>query len=55
MSNDESFNKALDLFIESLLKPDGELRSIARRENCIMELLTIRDKCLGHCRGLRKK
>ena len=55
MSNEESFNKALDLFIESLLKPDGELRSIARRENCIMELLTIRDECLNRCKDLRKK
>ena len=55
MSNKESFNKALDLFIESLLKPDSELRSIARRENCIMELLTIRAECLDRCRDLRMK
>ena len=37
------YQEAMDLFIQSLLKPDHELRNIAKEANCLDELLQIRD------------
>jgi len=54
LSKEESFNRALDLFIESLYKPDAELRTVAKGEGVLLDLLVIRDHCIAHCRGLRK-
>ena len=54
MSDNEKFNAALDLFIESLYKPDHELRSRARGEESLDELLSIRDLCAVFCKELRK-
>ena len=54
MSDDQKFNAALDLFIESLYKPDHELRSRARGEEVLDELLSIRDLCVVFCKELRK-
>ena len=54
MSDNEKFNAALDLFIESLYKPDHELRSRARGEKVLDELLSIRDLCVVFCKELRK-
>ena len=53
MNKDEKFNHALDLFIESLYRPDHELRSHARGEGSLDELLTIRDMCVTYCKQLR--
>lgn len=39
-------NRALDLFIESVIKPDADLRSCAHNQNCYDELMEIRDKVL---------
>ena len=54
MSDNEKFNAALDLFIESLYKPDHELRSHARGEEVLDELLGIRDLCVVFCKELKK-
>ena len=54
MNKDEKFNHALDLFIESLYRPDHELRSHARGEDSLDELLEIRDMCVTYCKQLRK-
>ena len=54
MTDNEKFNAALDLFIESLYKPDHELRNEARGEEALDELLRIRDLCVIYCKELRK-
>jgi len=54
MSESEKFNRALDLFIESLHKPDHELRNDAREFDGLDELLRIRDLTVVFCKELRK-
>ena len=54
MSEAEKFNRALDLFIESLHKPDHELRNDAREFGGLNELLRIRDLAIVFCSELRK-
>ncbi len=39
---------ATDLFIESVLKPDHELRQAARDQGCLDELLQIRQDVLEY-------
>lgn len=39
---------AMDLFIESVLKPDQELRQAAREQGCLDELLQIREDVLKY-------
>ena len=41
---------AKDLFIESLLKPDHELRNNAKEQGCLDELIEWRDLCLDWIR-----
>ena len=45
--------RALSLFIESLLKPDSELRSCAHNQKCFNELMEIRTNVLRYCQSLR--
>ena len=54
MSEAEKFNRALDLFIESLHKPDHELRNDAREFDGLDDLLRIRDLAVVFCKELRK-
>ena len=53
MSDEERFNRALDLFIESLYRPDHELRNEARGFDGLEDLLKIRDTCVEACKELR--
>ena len=53
-TSDQAFNRALDLFIESLYKPDHELRNAAKGDDVLLELMAIRQHCLTHCQSLRK-
>ena len=46
---------ALDLFIESVIKPDEVLRNCAREQNCLDELLQIRQDVLQYLYELRSK
>jgi len=46
---------ALDLFIESVIKPDESLRSQARDQNCLDELINIRINVLEYLYKLRRK
>ena len=48
------FNRALDLFIESLLKPDPKLRGCAHNQGCYDELIEIRDTMVEYVKTLRK-
>ncbi len=46
---------ALDLFIESVIKVDEDLRSQARDQECLDELITIRVDVLEYLYKLRRK
>ncbi len=52
-SNDK-WNRGLDLFIESVLKPDHALRQCARNQECYDELMGIRTEVLEQLKSLRK-
>lgn len=58
MNHSESFeskwNRGLDLFIESVHKPDHELRQIAHEQECYNELMSVRESILEHLKTLRK-
>ena len=54
MTNKDSFNRGLALFIESLYKPDPELRNAAKCDGALDELMLIRQMVIDHCQGLRK-
>lgn len=42
-SDKDRYNRALDLFIESVIKPDVSLRQCARNQKCYDELMDLRD------------
>ena len=46
--------KAFDLFIESVMKPDHELRTDARLQGCLDELMDIREDMLEYLKAKRK-
>jgi len=50
----EQQTRGLDLFIESVLKPDHDLRQQAKDENCYDELMQVRDKVLNYLRTIRQ-
>ena len=58
ISNQESeevkWNRGLDLFIESVHKPDDKLRSCAHNQNCYDELMGVKNKVLEYLKTLRK-
>lgn len=59
ITSDESkttkWNRALDLFIESVYKPDDSLRSCAHNQKCYNELLEVREQVLKHLQLMRQK
>ena len=48
------WNRGLDLFIESVYKPDHELRQCAHNQKCYHELMYIRENILEYLKTLRK-
>ena len=52
-SEREKWNRALDLYIESVHKPDNELRSCSHNQKCFNELMEIRTNVLRYCQSLR--
>lgn len=46
----EKYNRGLDLYIESVHKPDNQLRSCAHNQKCYNELMAIRDDIVEHVR-----
>ena len=48
------FNRGLDLFTESVLKPDPELRNCAHNQRCYHELMYIRSYVLVYLKTLRQ-
>ena len=53
-SKEIKYNRGLDLFIESLLKPDPKLRGCAHNQGCYDELMEIRDTMVEYVKTLRK-
>ena len=54
-TTDDRYNRGLDLFIESLHKPDPYLRSCAHNQHCYDELMQIKEDIAVYCQHLRKR
>ena len=52
-TKDEKWNRGLDLFIESVQKPDHSLRGCAPNQKCYDELMQVRDNVLEYLNTLR--
>ena len=50
----DKYNRGLDLFIESVAKPDHALRACAHNQKCYNELMEVRDQITAYCYSLRK-
>ena len=48
------WNRGLDLFIESVYRPDNELRQSAHDQRCFNELMEVREVVLKYLNTLRK-
>ena len=48
------WNRGLDLFIESVHKPDHELRQCAHNQKCYNELMAVRETVLEYLKTMRK-
>ena len=54
MDKEQKRKDALGLFIESVLKPDHELRQCAHNQKCYNELMYIRSYVLDYLKTLRR-
>ena len=50
----QKYERALDLFTESVLQPDHDLRGCAHNQGCFDELLEIREHVLKYLRTLKE-
>ena len=50
----EKWNRGLDIFIESIQKPDSRLRGCAHNQKCYNELMEVRNSVLEHLKTLRR-
>jgi hypothetical protein len=53
-SPDEKWNRGLDLYIESVHKPDNALRGCAHNQKCFNELMEVRAHVLEYLKTLRR-
>ena len=53
-SPDCKWNRGLDLYIESVHKPDNQLRACAHNQKCYNELMAVREHVLEYVKTLRK-
>ena len=51
---DAKWNRGLDIYIESVHKPDNHLRSCAHNQKCYNELMAVRQLVLEYLPSLRK-
>ena len=51
-TQDEKWNRGLDLYIESVQKPDHQLRSCAHNQKCYNELMAVREHVLEFVKTL---
>ena len=52
-SKQDKWNRGVDLFIESVLKPDSTLRQCAHNQKCYHELMNVRQNVLEYLNTLR--
>ena len=50
----EAYRRALDLFTESVIKPDHELRTNAAYGKCYAEPMEVRQRCLAYSNTLKE-
>ena len=50
----QKYERALDLFTESVFKPDHDLRGCAHNQGCYDELLEIREHVLKYLKTLKE-
>ena len=50
----QKYERALDLFTESVLKPDHDLRGCAHNQGCYEQLMQIRQHVLDYLRTLKE-
>ena len=53
-SKDQKWNRGLDLYIESVHKPDPRLRGCAHNQKCFNELMAVREEVLEYVKTLRR-
>ena len=53
-TQNEKWNRGLDLYIESVQKPDHALRGCAHNQKCYNELMAVRAKVLEYVLTLRR-
>ena len=53
-SQEDKWNRGLDIFIESVIKPDPALRQCAHNQQCYHELMWVRENVLDYLRTLRR-
>ena len=52
-SKQEKWNRGLDIFIESVIEPDPDLRACAHNQKCYHELMDVREDVLNYLKTLR--
>ena len=52
-SKQDKWNRGVDLFVESVLKPDSTLRQCAHNQKCYHELMDVRQNVLEYLNTLR--
>ena len=50
----EKYQRALDLFTESVLKPDHDLRGCAYNQGCYDQLMEIREHVINYLKTLKE-
>ena len=53
-TQDQKWNRGLDLYIESVQKPDHVLRACAHNQKCYNELMAVREHVLEYVQTLRR-
>ena len=53
-TQDQRWNRGLDLYIESVHKPDPRLRGCAHNQKCFNELMAVREEVLEYVKTLRR-
>ena len=54
-TKDQKWNRGLDLYIESIHKPDPRLRGCAHNQKCYNELMAVREHVLDYVQTLRRE
>ena len=53
-TKDQKWNRGLDIFVESVQKPDHALRGCAHNQKCYHELMEVREEVLSYLTTIRR-